>query len=109
MNEKQKRIAAKVNKAFGAGLVFKKNGELSKYTKECIYMQLSPDACKIYPMQWHIKGKHKRLIDNTIYFTRILNAANYKFTNGNDSPKYGKDFEFIKISKQAVKFLQSLV
>lgn len=35
----------------------------------------------------------------------ILTASNYKFSEGNDSPRGGKIGDYIKVSKRAMEFL----
>lgn len=38
----------------------------------------------------------------------ILKASNYKYTEGNDSPRGGRCGDFLKVSKTAALFLQSI-
>jgi len=62
---------------------------------------------KIYPKRWG--HKYKTLVDNSDKYIDILNALKLKFSTGNDAPRGGKEGDYIKISKKAIKKIERFI
>ena len=83
------------------------NGKLKKRVIEAIEFKVN--ATLIHPQQYEGTGRYIRLVSYVYEIESILNLLGLKFKVGNDAPKNGKNGYYIKISKTALKNLQSLI
>lgn len=66
------------------------------------------DGNKLYTETWVRSGRYCSLRSSRATVLSILNAQGYKYTTGNDSYRGGQEGNFIKVSKTAINFLNSL-
>jgi len=87
--------------------LFKKDGTLSTNAKNAINGSVQRGN-KIYYFTWTGSGRHINAKDNSAYIERALKLGGYKFKKGNDSPRGGKEGNYLSLSNAALKFLNSL-
>ena len=88
-------------------IVLTQKGEINKLVKSMI-KNCSFDGNKIRTGYYSGRGRFTSRHSAQGYITDILKAQGYKFETGNDSKMGGASGEFVKVSKTAMNFIQSL-
>ena len=96
-----KKLTAK----FKQEILTKKGAIKSRYASALSYQR---DGI-FYPYRWTRSGGHFTLIDKYQQITTVLDLAGYKYTFGNDSPRRGLEWAYIRVSAPAMTFIQSLL
>lgn len=96
-----------IAKADKTSLVTKKDGTLKERVKEAL-AYLVGNSRKIHYSYYTGSGRYVRLVTYQTEIEWLLRVAGYKFTTGNDAPKGGRNGDYIKVSKAALNFLNSL-
>ena len=84
-----------------------KSGSLRKDVANAIHSSRIIGS-KIYPKYYTGSGRYINLKDYSFHIIQILKMKGYKFEQGNDAPRGGKEGDFIKVSKTALKFIKDL-
>lgn len=87
-------------------LVTKKDGTLKQRTIEAIDLLVKDTI--IHPSFYTGSGRYIRLVSYEHEITTLLNMLGYKYKKGNNAPKGGKQGDYIKISKTALKTIKNL-
>ena len=87
--------------------IFNQDGNLSKAVYNAIRESIQSDN-KIRPFKWYRNGKHINSVDNTVVIKMLLDMGGYKYTEGNDGSRLGREGQYLKVSKKALIFLLNL-
>lgn len=84
-----------------------KKGEVSKNITNALW-NCRFEGNKIY--HTYTSGSGRFTTNHSAKWTllEILKAFNYKYTEGNDSPRGGKCGDYLKVSKRAMEFIKSI-
>ena len=85
----------------------KANGDLTSAAIHAIQRSMNSNDL-IRPTRYVGSGRYIHVQDDSIYILELLTERGYKYTVGNDAPRGGASGNFIKCSKIAMKYLESL-
>jgi len=88
---------------------FKKDGSLTKRGIEAVEIIKRQPNTTINFQSWTGSGRHIRLVSHEEEILDLIKKFRYKYKRGNNSPRGGKDGEFISISKTAYKKITSIL
>lgn len=90
-------------------IVLTKSGSVNKSVLNMIKnCRFNESENKIYTGYYSGSGRFTSACSAITNIIQILNAQGYKFEKGNDAPKGGITGEYLKVSKTAIKFIQSI-
>lgn len=96
-------------KAQTKSIVLTKSGSVNKSVVNMIRnCSFNEPQRKIYTGYYLGSGRFTSAHSAISLVSSILKAQGYKFEKGNDAPKGGINGEYLKVSKVALKFIQSI-
>ena len=98
----------KLAKADKKNTVTRKSGELKSMSIQHLNSMREVSG-KIYYSHYTGSGRHIRLVSGYCTIKNSLTLLGYKFTQGNDAPRGGRNGDYIKCSSVAIKALRSLL